>query len=241
MNSIINDCINIEKNINDILFINENIRKYNNYDSIEIKFIPEEDGINNFLNAIKNFGKINSFDNNNISKLSSIIKDHLSHEILIINWLSEKVKRKKFKFELIFTMSKNGSNSNDFHRHCDNKGPTLVLVKTTKEKIFGGFTPLSWQIGKGYKYDESNQTFIFSLNLDKKFDMINKANKAIHTDNGPWFGDCDFGLKDNMKKGETYANKTCNFLSNFNLELTGGKGESESFETEDFEVYKVIY
>ena len=43
-----------------------------------------------------------------------------------------------------------------------------------------------------------------------------------------------------MKKGYTYANSSCNFLSNNNLELTGGKGESESFEVEDFEVYKVL-
>ena len=43
-----------------------------------------------------------------------------------------------------------------------------------------------------------------------------------------------------MKKGISYANKKCKFLSNNNLELTGGKGESESFETEELEVYKVI-
>ena len=44
-----------------------------------------------------------------------------------------------------------------------------------------------------------------------------------------------------MKKGETYANSACNFLSNENLELTGGKGNNETFEVEEFEVYKVIY
>ena len=60
-------------------------------------------------------------------------------------------------------------------------------------------------------------------------------------DYGPNFGDCDFYLKKNMKLGETYANSFCNFLSNKNLELTGGKGEKESFNTEELEVYKVIY
>ena len=43
-------------------------------------------------------------------------------------------------------------------------------------------------------------------------------------DYGPNFGDCDFDLKKNMKLGETYANSSCNFLSNKNLEFTGGKG-----------------
>ena len=44
-----------------------------------------------------------------------------------------------------------------------------------------------------------------------------------------------------MKKGETYANKYSNFLPNDNLDLTGSKGERESFDIEDFEVFKVIY
>ena len=72
-------------------------------------------------------------------------------------------------------MSKNGSSSKDFHKFCDNQGPTLIIIKTKNDRIFGGFTPLNWAIKKEYNiYDESNQTFLFSLNLMKKFDMINK-------------------------------------------------------------------
>ena len=59
--------------------------------------------------------------------------------------------------------------------------------------------------------------------------------------NEPIFGDGDFKIEADMKKGITYANKTTNFLSNNNLELTGGKGNNESFEIEEFEVFKVIY
>ena len=44
-----------------------------------------------------------------------------------------------------------------------------------------------------------------------------------------------------MRKGRTFANDNCNYLSNKNLELTGGKGNDEYFETEELEVYKVIY
>ena len=43
-----------------------------------------------------------------------------------------------------------------------------------------------------------------------------------------------------MRKGRTFANKSCNYLSNYNLELTGTKAECEYFETEELEVYKVI-
>ena len=42
-------------------------------------------------------------------------------------------------------MSIHGYSSYDFHKYCDNAGPTLILIKTTKDKIFGGFTPLNWK------------------------------------------------------------------------------------------------
>ena len=73
--------------------------------------------------------------------------------------------------------------------------------------------------------------------------MIRKDGNGIYCskDYGPNFGCADFRLNKNMKTGETYANNNCNFLSNNNLELTGGKGNNESFETGEFEVYKVIY
>ena len=141
-------------------------------------------------------------------------------------------------------MRKNGTQSQDFHIYCDDKRHTLILVKTTKNKIFGGFTPLDWKKNGDQLYDKSNQTFIFSLNLMKIYNMINNGGKAIYCDiniYGPNFGNCDFDLKGNMKIGETYANKNCNFLSNNNLELTGGMGDKETFEAEELEVYKVLY
>ena len=139
-------------------------------------------------------------------------------------------------------MSENGTDSSDFHKYCDNKGSTLTLVKTSEDKIFGGFTPLNWNENGGYYNDLSNQTFIFSLNLKKKYNMINKDRCAIYCskESGPSFGSADFRLNENMKIGASYANKNSNFLSHNNLELTGGKGNDENFETDEFEVYLVI-
>ena len=135
-------------------------------------------------------------------------------------------------------MSVNGTDSKEFHKQCDNKGPTLTIIETTKNRIFGGYTPLNWNKSC---VDSTYQTFIFSLNLMKKYDLINKNEFAIREGDGPWFGNCDIGLNNNMKEGQTYAKSNCNFLSNNNLELTGGKGENENFETKEFEVFSVIF
>jgi len=84
-----------------------------------------------------------------------------------------------------------------FINYFDNKGPTLTLIKTTKNKIFGGFTPLSWNNNKGNICDELNQTFIFSLTSKEKFDKKPKKTFAIQSlsDYGPIFGFYDFFKK----------------------------------------------
>ena len=48
---------------------------------------------------------------------------------------------------LLYRGSRDGWLSSDFHKHCDNKGPTVTLIKvvTTGGKyIFGGYTDQSW-------------------------------------------------------------------------------------------------
>ena len=239
LNYVIYNCINIENNIKEVNIIEENLKKYNNPNNLKIEFSPKEEDINKFLEEIKSFGNIGKA---NLFESSSII-NNTNYQELINNWIKEKVNKIPIKFELIFKMSENGSKSEDFHKYCDNKGPTLILIKTIKNRIFGGFTPLSWDDKTGDKFDKLNQTFLFSCDMRKRYDIINNNKKAIQCSRsyGPYFGDYDFGFQQNLKEGTTYANYNCNFLSNNNLDLTGGKGDSENFITEELEVYKVIY
>ena len=200
--------------------------------------------MNENIEKFKNFGKIKKIDFISAFAYSNIIKNDINKQNCIVNWIKEKINKQFLEMKLIFKMTENGTDGKSFHRFCDKKGPTLILIKTTKNKIFGGFTPLNWENNGKSKIDESNQTFIFSLNLNKKFDMINANRKAIQgfsVDYGPNFGDYDLGLKNSLKEGMTYANSSCNYLSNNKLELTGGNGDNDTFQTEEFEVYQVIY
>ena len=61
LNILINDCVNIEKNIKDINIINENINKYDS-NNLNLKFYPENNGINNIIEEIKKFGKISTYN-----------------------------------------------------------------------------------------------------------------------------------------------------------------------------------
>ena len=54
-------------------------------------------------------------------------------------------------FNLLYRGSKDGWAASNFHRLCDNKGPTVTLVKSSAGRVCGGFTTLSWTTNKsGY-------------------------------------------------------------------------------------------
>ena len=49
-----------------------------------------------------------------------------------------------FKWKLLYRASENEYSAKSFHKYCDNKGPTLVIIKNSEGCIFGGYTTKSW-------------------------------------------------------------------------------------------------
>ncbi|CAG8561439.1 14360_t:CDS:2 [Acaulospora morrowiae] len=50
-----------------------------------------------------------------------------------------------FKLKLIYRASRDGFKIKKFHEKCDNKGPTLVVIKACDSRhIVGGYNPLNW-------------------------------------------------------------------------------------------------
>ena len=61
------------------------------------------------------------------------------HRSVLESWLP----RQDGKWRLLFQASRDGFAAATFHSNCDNKGPTLTIVKSGNN-IFGGFTEVSW-------------------------------------------------------------------------------------------------
>ena len=59
LSSLINDCINIEMNIKNIKYLNDSIEKCKKINDIEIKFIVEDESIEEFINSVKTLGETN--------------------------------------------------------------------------------------------------------------------------------------------------------------------------------------
>ena len=166
---------------------------------------------------------------------SSIIKNNLALQFKLIEWIEKKI-NKNFILQLIFKMSENGFSAKDFHYHCDNKGPTLILIKTKNDendenyRIIGGFTPLNWEspeVDYKKKFDNLGLTFMFILKPYENIKMdLNREEVAIVNNilYGPCFGDSNCILNENLKKGELKAGEIL-----------------KKFEVLELEVYKVIY
>jgi BTB/POZ domain-containing protein KCTD9 len=50
----------------------------------------------------------------------------------------------ELKLNLLYKATKDGFRAINFHSRCDNKGPTISVIKSEQGKTFGGFTNLNW-------------------------------------------------------------------------------------------------
>jgi hypothetical protein len=51
----------------------------------------------------------------------------------------------KRETKLIYRESRDGFTAEDFHSRCDNKGETVIIVKSVTGKVYGGYTDISWK------------------------------------------------------------------------------------------------
>lgn len=82
-------------------------------------------------------------------------------KVLLANtWLKEKLMKPCNSFLLIYSASCDGWDASTFHAKCDNKGPTVTVVKSGNN-IFGGYTEQSWDVSAAYKH--CHESFLFSF------------------------------------------------------------------------------
>ena len=242
LNILINDCINIEKNINEINKINEGIKKMNSNQSILINFCPKKDEeINIFIDKIQNFGFLDAGEGSDIINKSSIIKS-----VGNIKFLIERLKNKENKriiSNLLFKASRDGGSSLDFHRKCDGKQQQLIFIKTKKGEIFGGYTK------EGFKRREEDtkdfNSFVFSISKKAIYNIKNNRNAFAIFDSkerGPCFSESNYyiiSIKKNMlkDKGNTCIAKE-SYYEGISQDYELNNGERE-FDVQEIEVYQI--
>ena len=150
----------------------------------------------------------------------------------IMNWINP---NKKINFYLIYNLSYGGA-AKSFHDYCDNKGPTLIVIRASSGYYFGGYTTENWDCSGVYKKDEN--AFIFSLNNNKYAKASSDNAIYCHSNYGPTFGDGhDLYIADKCNENSNNQNNTNNtYKIGGNYYLNGG---NQTFQVSSLEIYQV--
>lgn len=109
------------------------------------------------------------------------------------------------KWKLLYSGSRDGFGSKDFHSRCDNEPATLTIIKSENGNIFGGYTEAAWSVKNGPVTDP--RALLFSLvNVFKTpCKMKNTGQNAIvsNQEYGPVFGNNDIFIANNSNVSNT--------------------------------------
>ena len=126
LNSIINDCINIENEIKSINSINEGIEKLKINEKKKLIFIPENSGLEQFILNIKQFGEISEF-------LDSLILTKKEDKNKFNKLISSRIKLDNMK--LLYRYTKDGKEIQNVKNKIDRKSNLIFLFFTGKKEF----------------------------------------------------------------------------------------------------------
>jgi hypothetical protein len=109
-------------------------------------------------------------------------------------WLLNQLPMKVLTLTLLFSGTTHEWERSKFHELCDEKGPTIIVMKSKAGRVFGGFAMKSWDSKtQGLKADE--KAFIYSIDRQQIYRVID-SQKALYcrSDRGPCFGYAALGL-----------------------------------------------
>ena len=171
----------------------------------------------------------------NLDKESIIVqkKDDID---LINSWIRHSFYCKKIKYKKLYRAREDGDKASDFHKLCDQKGPTLTIGKTRKGYIFGGFTMMPWSSNGNYATDVN--AFVFSLNQKKYFRTQDATNSiACQSQYGPKFGSGHaIEITDNcLSSNQNLSGENTSYGSNLGLT------EGQYFSLDELEVLLIEF
>ena len=229
LNSLINDCVNIENNIKDIKSLNDIITNYNSIKA-NIKFIPEEKNINSLIDTIKNFGNI---------ILNEDIHPDIYNYIIIIKSKLGEYKNKIIVPKMIYDAKRDGENYSNCHAKCNNVPNTFSLITTNKDKKFALFRSIP--INGSGPWSPDNKAFFISLDKEKIYRMKKDTN-AIAFDDSTFIQTLNFTMQGNNILSSSYSSQGKDSMNQYfegfteDYELTGGES---SFTVKAFEVFQL--
>ena len=224
----------ISKIKNSMNIMNETIKKP--LKNIKFNFLKEKKSLNFEEYNINNMNNINQFNvDSKILDESNRKEEFLN---LIFEWSGFK------NMVLLYRGTKDGMNSKNFHKKCDNQGKTITLFRNIKGNIFGGYASIPWSTESG-TWKSAPESFVFTLTNEfniKPTKLLSKHNQKEykevyhHESYGPTFGN-DFGLYSDFH-GWACKFQTYEEISGKSQSLITGENSSK-LSINEIEVFKI--
>ncbi|KAK8813394.1 hypothetical protein WA158_002986 [Blastocystis sp. Blastoise] len=147
-------------------------------------------------------------------KTDMIGSDIISNEFAyyIHKWIPNK------EWKIIYKGTKNGFSPSSFHKCCDNRGETLIVLYSRNNNVdcvFGGYTSVSWQSPRSNdsEYIKDPNAFLFTLQnpngtLPSRYICKHPGSALVHSSSfGPIFGYTDICVEGELEKTIYINNK----------------------------------
>ena len=211
------------------------------YDSIKKNYIVQNQ-FNNIVYKAPNPKKL-SVDTKILKTEEEI--DFIKNMIKENKYEKLGLKPNNFSLNLIYRATRDGDMGQNFHKLCDGLSPILLLIKTTHNVRFGGYTETFFEGTNDYLGKKDDNAFIFSLDK-RKYYQIEKGENAIlcYINYGPVFYGNNFSnifLKEPFfKKKGSVAPKGDRYKTKEDYEINLGKQYFKPIQIEVFHI-KLIY
>ncbi|KAJ5076865.1 hypothetical protein M0811_00183 [Anaeramoeba ignava] len=159
-----------------------------------------------------------------------------------------------------FSAKKEGFDCKKWYEICENKGKTLIIIKTEDDYIFGGFTSVGFTNDKtkwlpnntnlNYSYIEDPNAFLFSLINERKYpekftikpELSQLAIYYYRANQGPSFGGGnDIHLNCDLRSGFTFFGNTYNLPDGIKPNTNEAKiylaGSYNQWKVDELETY----
>ena len=193
---------------------------------------------NKDINDLKK--EINSFEKNKTYELIAPNKGTLITTDEDFKFFASNINNNsKLTFELLYKATKDGEQASVFHSNCDEKGPTITVVKVLNGSKCGGFTPVSWKKDGCWTKDPSLRSFLCNLNNKTKFGLRQNYNHALdfHDSKLSCFGGYALQLTDKNLSNKNGICQATDYEIQSPSDLIGIN--EQNFQAEEIEVFLV--
>ncbi|RHZ76264.1 hypothetical protein Glove_199g159 [Diversispora epigaea] len=175
------------------------------------------------------------------------------HVFEISSWIDRKsstysLTNIPYEFQLILRGSINGFAPQTFWDKCHGHARTVVIMKVKgTDEILGGYNPLAWDANTSGRWENTNDSFIFSLKTGNTqnsiLSRVKSRDKAIYCQLKSNQKNCGPNFGNNLYLYSPSSNFTldnvsaCKFIGDYEIPI---RTKTDNFSIVDYEVFNVI-